>query len=84
MASRTKDIFNQSEKQVYKYNVVKKPTITINPLDILNSIQMNTDSLNGRIDEYYHLIIRLDAKRTLHRIQFTVNDIIEEEVKVDE
>ncbi len=82
MTSKTKGNFNSGNKQVYKYNIVKKPSETIEPLSLLNSIKMNADSLNGRIEEYYYLIIKLDNKRTLHRLQFTIKD--EEEIKVDE
>ena len=56
MTSKTKGNFNSGNKQVYKYNIVKKPSETIEPLSLLNSIKMNADSLNGRIEEYYHLI----------------------------
>ncbi len=82
MTSKTKGNFNSDNKQVYKYNIVKKPSKTIEPLSLLNSILINADSLNGRIEEYYYLVIKLDHKRTLHRLQFTIKD--EEEVKVNE
>jgi len=85
MTSRTKDNFNSSNKQVYKYNIIKKPSEKLQPLALLNSIQINADSLNGKIDEYYHLSIKYNAKKTLHRIQFTIiDDEPQEEVKVDE
>ena len=85
MTSKTKDNFNESNKKVYKYNVVKKPSVKIIPLDILNSIQMGADSLNGKIDEIYYIEQKLDAKRTIHRFKFTIiDDEPQEEVKEDE
>ena len=74
MTSKTKAQFNQSNKEVYKYNILKKPTEKLNPLEILNSIQMNADSLNDKIDEYYHVKIPLDKSRALHRIKFTLKE----------
>ena len=74
MTSKTKAQFNQSNKEVYKYNFLRKPTENVNPLEMLNSIQKDADSLNDKIDEYYHVKIPLDHKRALHRIKFTINE----------
>lgn len=74
MTEKTKTTFNSAEKQVYKYNIVKNPKENINYITLLNSIQKNGDTLNGKIDEYYCVKIPLDTKRALHKIQFTINE----------
>lgn len=74
MTSKTKSLFNKDNDQVYKYNIVKKPSEEINVLELLNSIQKGSETLNGKIKEYYHQKVLLDAKRTIHRIQFTINE----------
>ena len=72
MTSKTKSNFNQSNKQVYKYNIIKKPTEKFDHLTLLNSIKIDSNSLNGKIDEYYHIAIKFDRKRILHKYQFTI------------
>lgn len=74
MTEKTKEQFNKNNDAVYKYNVIKKPNENIEILEILNSIQKDSEILSGKIKEYYHLKIILDAKRALHRILFTVTE----------
>ena len=74
MSKKTLKKFNLAKKQVYKYNIIRKPEKKLDVLELLNSIQMNDDSLNGKIDEYLHGKQNVDKKRLLHKIQFTINE----------
>jgi hypothetical protein len=74
MAEKTKTDFNKDNDQVFKYNFVKIPSEIINALETLNLIQKDGEILNGKIKEYYHQKVLMDSKRTIHRIQFTLNE----------
>ena len=74
MTEKTKDTFNLANKQVYKYNIVKKMNEKIDKMALLNSIQINADTLNGQIDEFYYISKRLSPRLTIHQFQFTINE----------
>jgi len=74
MTEKTKETFNIANKEVYKYNIVKKRNEKIDKMAVLNSIQINADSLNGKIDEFYYISKRLSPRITIHQFQFTINE----------
>lgn len=78
MTEKSKESFNLSKKEVYKYRKVYKGRIknSINHLEILNSLYIKNKHLNGKIDEFYVNITKLTSGLVVHNYQFTINDNI--------
>ena len=75
MTEKTKSTFNLSNKEFYKYRKVYKGRVSdVNHLETLNSIQLNSESLNGKIDEYYPKKIILGPGIFIMEYCFTIND----------
>lgn len=67
---KNKEDFNLSNKKIYKYNIILKSNDPFNPVEILDSINIDNEKIENKIEEFFYYIIKFDRKRYLYKFQF--------------